>query len=595
MTHRNAEDRHGWAKMRPSQRLLRAPYRRHAALVAGAAVIIAAPLVNPVPPAHAATTLQPVRIIGGPGHAGHYGWGAEAIPAGLPRAGNVLVTDYWNFRITEFDQQGNVVGHPVTKDGGHQAPYDVAINPVNGNIAFGDVDSGGQVDIYSSTGTFLRACGNRQRWNYPAYLDYDASGRLAVADSRGHKVVVVNDATCAVTYQFGTQGGGLSQFRTPRGIDFAADGTLWVHDTNNGRVVQWQLGATSASPVKAFGVSSGDLRGLLALDGELFSVNAAQSRVNVYSMATGALLRFFGSAGTGPGQFVDGGRGIAADGSGNIWVADMPGFRTQKFTRAGVFQFSVTEPPGPPPVGGYALPENVAAFPDGTVAGIDTFNWRVNVHNADGTPRLAFGNRNLFNYPRGLAAHRSAGTLVIGDTDAGQVEKYSLSGQRLWTASGVKPWAVAVDQVDGRIYAAEFLANRVRVINSDGTLGTTFSGGLANPRGIAVDPVDRSVWVANAGNGRIVHFSSTGAQLGSFATGAGTPADVEVSGDTIFLADKGGNQIRMYTKSGTQTGSYAGTGNARLRTPTGLDLVGDRLYVMEFGGERIQELRVGVS
>ena len=28
----------------------------------------------------------------------------------------------------------------------------------------------------------------------------------------------------------------------------------------------------------------------------------------------------------------------------------------------------------------------------------------------------------------------------------------------------------AIDQVDGRIYAAEFISNRVRVVNSDGSL-----------------------------------------------------------------------------------------------------------------------------
>lgn len=574
------------------------PSRRALMQLAGGLLLLGAPLLaGLVPPAHAATTLQAVRIIGGTGHAGHYGWGAEVIPPGRPRAGNVLITDYWNFRITEFDQQGNVIGHPVTNDGGHQAPYDVAVNPVNGNIAFGDVDAGAQVDIYSATGTFLRSCGNRQRWLYPAYLDYDGSGRLAVVDSRGHKVVLVDDATCAVVYQFGSQGFGPAQFNTPRGADFAADGTLWVNDANNGRVDQWALGATSASPITSFPVAAGDLRGLLARDGEIYSVNAAQSRVNVYSATTGALLRFWGGYGMGNGQFVDGGRGIAADGSGNIWVADMPGFRTQKFTPQGQFLLAATEPPGPPPVGGYALPESVAAFSDGTVAGVDTFNWRVNVHNADGSPRLAFGTRNDFNYPRGLAAHRSAHQVVVGDTDASQVEKFTLGGQRLWTASGVKPWGLAVDQVDGRIYAAEFISNRIRVVNSNGTLGATFSGGLANPRFVAVDPVDRSVWVSNHGSGRIVHFSSTGQALGSFASGAGIAAGIAVNGDTIFLADKSGSQIRMYTKSGAPTGTFGGGGTAlgRFRSPVGLDLLGDRLFVMEFGGERIHELRVVVS
>jgi tripartite motif-containing protein 71 len=577
------------------------PSTRHVpptvALAVTTAIALLVTLGTHVLPAHAATTLQAVRIIGGPGHAGHYGWGADTIPPGQPRAGNVLVTDYWNFRITEFDQQGNVVGHPVTDDGRHAAPYDVAVNPVNGNIAFGDVDGGMQVDIYSSTGTYLRSCGNRQRWIYPSWLDYDANGRLAVADSRGHKIVMVDDATCSVLFQFGSQGGGLAQLNAPRGIDFAADGSLWINDANNGRIVQWTVGATSASAVRSYRVAGGDLRGLLARGDEIYSVNAAQSRVNVYSATTGVLVRTFGGYGEGNGQFVDGGRGITADGSGNIWVADMPGFRTQKFTPAGGFLLSATEPPGPPPLGGYAMPEGVAAFSNGTVAGMDTFNWRVNVHNADGSPRLAFGNRNTFNYPRGIAADRGAGTLIVGDTDASQVEKYTLSGQRLWVASGVKPWGVAVDQGDARIYAAEFISNRIRVLNADGSLGATFSGGLSNPRGVAVDPVDRSVWVSNQGSGRIVHFSSTGQALGSFASGAGQAADLEVNADTIFLADKGGNQIRMFSKTGTPTGTFGSGGSTlgRFRGPAGMDLVGDRLYVIEMGGERIQELRLVVS
>ena len=572
--------------------------KKRVQLAAAAVAALVAPLlVVNAPPAHAATTLQAVRIIGGPGHAGHYGWGTEVIPPGRPHAGNMLVTDYWNFRITEFDQQGNVVGHPVTNDGGHAAPYDVAINPVNGNIAFGDVDAGMQVDIYSSTGTFLRSCGNGTRWRYPAYLDYNAQGRLAVADSRGHKIVMVNDANCSVIYQFGTQGAGATQFNTPRGLDFAPDGTLWVNDANNGRVDVWNVGATSATPVKRFPVESGDLRGLMVFNNEVYSVNAATAKVNVYNAASGALARSWGGRGTTDGKFIDGGRGIAADGSGNVWVADMPGFRTQKFTPQGQFLLGATEPPGPPPVGGYALPEGVAAFNDGTVVGIDSFNWRVNVHNADGTPRLAFGTRNSFNYPRGIAADRTANTVVVANTDSSQVDKYTLTGQRLWTATGVKPWDVDVDQVDGKIYAAEFIANQIRVINSNGSLGATFTGGLANPRGVAVDPTDRSIWVSNQGSGRIVHFSSTGQTLGSFASGAGQAMGIAVNASTVFLADKTGNVIRMYAKSGTSAGTFGGGGSGlgKFRNPTGIDLVGNRLYVIESGGERIQELRVVVS
>jgi len=575
---------------------LHAGRRRSSVLLALAAVSasLLAPL-GPVPAANAATTLRAIRVIGGSGHAGLYGWGADTIPPGQPNAGNVLITDYWNFRVAEFDQDGDLVRYPIGNDGRHAAPYDVAVNPVNGNIAIGDVDSGINVEIYTANGAHLRSCGNAQLWKYPAWLDYDETGRLAVADSRGHKVVVLDDDDCSVRFQFGSQGGGLARFNTPRGVDFADDGTLWVNDTNNRRVVQWRLGASSATAVRSISVNGGDLRGLLAHDGELYVVNSAQALVDVYDEDTGARVRGWGGFGTGDGRFVDGGRGITADGSGDIWVGDMPGFRTQKFGTDGEFLMAAPDPVVPPPVGGYAMPETVAAFDDGTVAGLDTFNWRINVHDAAGLPVRAFGNRSLFNYPRGLAADRSENTLVVGNTDGNRVEKFTLEGRRLWSVTDVKAWGVAVDQVDGTIYGAEGGKNRVRVLGPNGTLGPTMSGGLANPRGIAVDPADRSVWVADHGvNGRISHFSRSGELLGSFPSGAVQAADIDANEDTVFLADKGANVIRMYSKDGTPAGTFGqrGTALGRFQAPGGLDLVGDRLYVMEMRGERIQELRV---
>jgi DNA-binding beta-propeller fold protein YncE len=244
------------------------------------------------------------------------------------------------------------------------------------------------------------------------------------------------------------------------------------------------------------------------------------------------------------------------------------------------------------------MPETVAAFDDGTVAGLDTFNWRINVHDAAGAPVRAFGNRSSFNYPRGLAADRSENTLVVANTDGNRTEKFTLTGRRLWSVPDVKAWGVAVDQVDGTIYAAESGKNRVQVLGPDGTLGPTMTGGLANPRGIAVDAADRSVWVADHGvNGRISHFSRSGELLGSFPSGAVQAADVEANEDTVFLADKGANVIRMYSKDGTPAGTFGQGGAAlgRFRSPGGLDLVGNRLYVMEMRGERIQELRLVVE
>lgn len=562
--------------------------------------MVVAGLVLSAAPSQGGVSLQPVRVIGGPGHAEHYGWGQDTIPAGLPGAGNVLATDYWNFRVTEFDPAGNFVRHVITKDGKHLSPYDVSVNPVNGNIAIGDVDGGVDVDIYTRDGSYLRSCGSSALWSYPGWLDYSDEGRLAVADSRGHKIVVLDDSNCAVTVKFGTAGSGTNQFRTPRGVDWGPDGSLWVSDVNNHRVSKWQVGVSSATYLAQFPVAGADNRGLLynRNNDQIYVVDASAATVDRYTPA-GTKLGVFGGYGSALGKFVDGGRGITVDGAGNIWVGDMSTFRTQKFSATGTSLGAYPATPSPPPIGGYNNPGGVAVMADGTVVGLDSFNWRVNVHNADGSPRLAFGTRSVFNYPRGIAPDRTDGTLVVANSDGQKVERWTLTGTRLWQVAGIQSFAVAVDQVDGTAYAAQQNRNVVTPVTRTGTVLPSIGAGfLNNPRGVAVDPVDGSIWVSNQATGKVVHLSRAGAFLGSFVTGSTQAADLEVSAaGVIYLADQGASVIRMFTTSGTSLGSYGGVGTAlgKFKGPMGMDLLGDRLFVMERLGERIQELRIVTS
>jgi DNA-binding beta-propeller fold protein YncE len=535
-----------------------------------------------------------VRTIGGHGHADHYGWGMDTIPPGLPGAGNVVVTDYWNLKVTELEPDGDLVRDviPATRPGG--PPYDVAVNPLNGNLAVGNVDGGRTVDIYTRDGAFLRSCGGPSRWTYAAWLDYDGTGRLVVADSRGHRMFVISDVTCGVLFSFGSQGSGTTQFNSPRGVDVGPDGVLWVNDVNNRRISAWTLGASSATPLRRFSVTGADNRGLVLrpADGLLYLVNASNASIDVYSQ-TGTLVRRFGSRGTAPGQFIDGGRGITVDGEGGIWVGDMPNFRSQRFSATGTVL--ATGPPGaqPPPPDGYNQPGGATVLADGTLAVVDSFNWRVVLQEADGDPLSTFGTRLIFNYPRGIAADLAQGTVVVANTDAQNVVEH-LGGQRLWTATGVKAWDVAVGPT-GTVYAAEFELGRVRIIQPNGALGATFgTGQLSNPRGIAIDPLDGSVWVANQGTGRVVHFSASGALLGSFATPSQQLTGIALDATTVFVSDKAGNVIRLYSRAGALRATVGGGGSApgRFQQPAGLDVRGDRLYVTETGNERVQELRI---
>lgn len=544
----------------------------------------------------ASNHITPVRVVGGPGHAALYGWGAATMPDG-----SVLVTDYWNFRVQHFEKDGTLRGTAIARDNRHLSPYDVAVDPRNGAMFIGDVDRDFNVDKYRADGTYERSFGGPSTFLYPAYLDVDSNGRVAVADSRGHKIVVYNGDTGVELFRFGTAGSGPGQLRTPRGIAFDANDRLYVADTNNNRIQVFSLGANSATYLSQWSVPVGDFRGLTVdkASGAVYLVNGGLGRIQKFS-PTGQMLVEFGGYGSAPGRFLNGGRGITIDGDGNVWVGDMPGFRAQKFSPTGAFLQVVPDPPEPPPEGGFAMPGGVAVDGNGNIFVTDTYNWRVQKFSPNGAFDRQWGNRGVFNYARSIAVDPRDDTVVVANSDGQNAKKFTNDGTLLWTAEGVRSFALDVGP-DGTIYAAQQVTNDIKVVSPSGAvLRTIGAGQLRNPRGIAVD-ADGSVWVSNVGSGIVKHLSSTGALLGQFGSFGSGPdqlteaSDVETDATRVFVSDRKLNLIKVWSKNGTFLGSFGGTGGTlgKLRTPQGMHLTpSGRLYVAEFGNERVQEFDV---
>ncbi len=602
-------------------------------------VLTAGLLIVPTAADAAEVSIAPVRQVGAPGHADLYGWGmATAID------GSILIGDYWNFRVERYGADGTYLGTVISNQGTgetqHQTPYGLAVDPNNGDIVFGDVDGmqlpsatelfGYGVDKYTADGTYLTSWGTKYAWGepevgtfaYPSYVAVASTGNVYVTDQRRHNVVAHTPDGIEL-FQIGDNaaGTGPGQFKQPRGIAFDAQDRLFVADNANQRIQVFEADGTYlyefGEPGPGPGQLGNDMR-QIAIDQAnewLYVVDTTQGMTSKFAL-DGTYLTRWGGWGNAPGKFVAGGRGVTVDHDGNVWVGDMGGFRAQKFDPDGNFLLQVPEAPTAPPDGGFNQPRGVALGPDGDIFVTDTHNWRVQRFNGDGSFNSAFGTRGSddykFNYPRGISIDPTDGSIVVADTDNHRIKKYSNDGVFLWELGGYgpgdgqfkTPHSVDVGP-DGTIYVADSLNQRVVMLDPAGAvIGSFGSKGSGDGqhqfvRGVDFDETDGTVWLTDSVRGRVNHWNVDGTWLGAFGAVGDEDhqllraADLEADATYVYVADSDTDRIKVWRKDGTFVGAFTGgPGETQLQRPHGLDLVGDRLYVVEQTGERVQEFLI---
>jgi len=559
-----------------------------------------------------ALTLTKIKTIGTPrgtGHAYVYGWGVAYQPFG----DRMIVGDYWNLNVRAFGLDGST--SPLTIHGStHQAPYGIAVDPRNGDFYVGDVDAGYNVDKYDKDGNFLLTFGQggegNNRFRYPAWIAVRDDGRVFVMDSRADNYEIHNPDGSFIA-QCGTRGTGPNQFNRPRGAAFDGAGNLYIADNNNMRVQvfntnvtgcptfvrQWKIGTNGES-----GNFHGDLRGLAVdrVNGWVYVVDGVSQYTHKYT-TTGTYLLSFGGQGTAPGKFIDGGRGVAVDPAGNVWVGDMPNFRVQKFSPAGASLLVAPDPAMPPPDGGFNAPTDVGIDAAGNVFVSDTHNWRNQKFSPTGTFLLKWGQRGdgnyAFNYQKSLDVDPTDGSVLVADSDAGKIKKYTNAGIWQWTSSGfgnVKSLGVEVGP-DGTVYATDFAHGSVQVISSGGAPIREFAVGVfQEPRGLCYDTSDGTLWIVDRPAGKVYHYSVTGTPLGSIGT-KGTAVDqlwdaqsCAISGNNLFIADNKANKVKVFTKAGAFVGAFSAGIN-----PHGVEIGPDgNLYVTATWTEQVLVYRI---
>ena len=286
-------------------------------------------------------------------------------------------------------------------------------------------------------------------------------------------------------------GDGQYQFNSPRDIALAPDGTLYVADSLNHRILHLDPDGT-----------------LLHTWGE------------------------FAANDTNTGEMAPGGRfnepwGLAVGPDGSVYVADTWNNRIQKFTAEGDFvtmwgQFGAAES-----LSHFWGPRGVAVDGQGRVYVTDTGNKRVVIFDSDGNALEAVGGAGMgvgqFDEPVGIAVD-DRGRVYVADTWNKRIQVLIPEGDSLsyptnitwdieaWFGESLdnKPF-LAIDDVYNT-YVADPVMGRVLVFDPQGNFLATFGAFGSGPAeigtvgGLAVN-ADGNVWVSDSRNNRLMQFT----------------------------------------------------------------------------------------
>ncbi|MEI6715941.1 MAG: immunoglobulin domain-containing protein [Verrucomicrobiota bacterium] len=502
--------------------------------------------------------------VDGPGSTASFSYPSGVAADGL---GNVYVTDSNKIRkITSDGVVSTLAGseYPGSSDGpsstaSFSEPTGVAVDGL-GNVYVADpgnnkirkITSSGMVSTLAGSGTEGSDDGpsSTASFSRPANVAVDGLGNVYVGDLVNNKIRKITSDGAVSTLAgagHGSDGpGSTASFNGPVGVAADGLGNVYVADPGNHKIRK----ITSSGVVSTL----------------------AGAGVAGAADATGTAASFNGPV------------GVAADGLGNVYVADYNKIR--KITSDGVVSTlagsgDYGSVDGPGSTASFSNPYGVAVDGLGNVYVADYNNHKIRKITSDGAVSTLAGSGDYgsadgpgstasFSYPRGVAAD-GLGNVYVADynkirkiTSAGVVSTVAGSGDYGSvdgpgsTASFSNPYGVAVDGL-GNVYVADF--NKIRKITSSGVVSTLAGSGNAGdadgpgssasfhqPKGVAVDGLG-NVYVADSGNNKIRKMTSW--------TDVSTARSPVYTIDAASIADIGNYECVVTDQSGSVAVSAA--------------------------------------
>jgi len=222
-------------------------------------------------------------------------------------------------------------------------------------------------------------------------------------------------------------------------------------------------------------------------------------------------------AGGGPqttvGSGLSGPAGVAVDGAGDVFIADQNNQRVVEVTPSGV-QTTV-------PATGLSQPQGIAVDGAGNVFIADRGNSRVVEVPAGGGVQFTVGSG--LSQPTGVAVD-GAGDVFIADQAKSQVIEIPAGGSQTTVGSGLSaPTGLAVDGA-GNVFIADQSNNRV--VEVSGGAQVTVGSGLNQPAGVALDATG-DVFIADQANHRAIEVQRSQPPTLSFSTAPNTTSTAQ--------------------------------------------------------------------
>jgi streptogramin lyase len=176
----------------------------------------------------------------------------------------------------------------------------------------------------------------------PFDLAVDSKGNVWVSDTGNDRIVEFNEKG-EYLFKFGKLGTGKGEFKSPKGIAIDSSSNIWIVDSGNNRVQKFDTTGKWLSEFGKEGSGNGEFKSPTGIDVDgtgpsVFVADTGNNRAQKLN-SSGKWLATIGKEGSGDGE-LKAPEGVAIDAKNRIWIADTGNNRIQRFN-SGTFKFAI--------------------------------------------------------------------------------------------------------------------------------------------------------------------------------------------------------------------------------------------------------------